>query len=133
MITGDDLKSMRLLAGKTQQHMAELVDISRKWLTKFNVNKVHEVHLTHAEGIIAGIYRVITIVMWLALAENILRNLAQLGVDKEIADMFYNWTFIYYNYELFIYPLRAIICGLVLSLLIVSSIDTERLEKNQTS
>lgn len=29
MITGDDLKNMRLLAGKTQKQMADLVGISR--------------------------------------------------------------------------------------------------------
>ncbi|RZM80360.1 XRE family transcriptional regulator [Pseudoalteromonas rubra] len=29
MITGEDLKNMRLLAGKTQQEMADMVEISR--------------------------------------------------------------------------------------------------------
>ncbi|MBQ4878185.1 hypothetical protein J8M21_13305 [Pseudoalteromonas luteoviolacea] len=105
--------------------------LSRKLLTFTNSEKFNEVHMTHAEGILAGLYRIITLVLWLALIENLLRHLEQLGISKNITNIFQDLTLVYDNYEIFIYPLRAIICGVVLSLLVVSKIDTERLERQQ--
>ncbi|RZM80361.1 hypothetical protein C3B51_12440 [Pseudoalteromonas rubra] len=105
--------------------------LSRKYLIKYNSDKVGDVNLTHAEGILAGTYRIITIVMWLALAEYILRNLDQLGINNEISNLFQNWRFVYDNYEFAIYPLRAFVSGVVLSMLFVTKLDTERLEKKQ--
>lgn len=105
--------------------------LSRKLLAFTNSDKFNDVNMTHAEGILAGLYRIITLVLWLALIENLLRHLEQLGISKNIASVFQGLTLVYDNYEILIYPLRAIICGVVLSLLIVSKIDTDRLERQQ--
>lgn len=77
--------------------------ISRKILPKFvfPADKRHtedDITFTVAEAWLLGIMTLYFLVDFVALAENLVRNMDYLGVDKELAEYFWNWTLVYELY-----------------------------------
>jgi len=88
--------------------------ISRFLHNKTSAKSNPDISITFADNLLFITFSILATVTLLAFGENLIRNLEYLGVNEEFAKTFWQWTFFYDNYEIFIHIGELFICFIVL-------------------
>ncbi|WDE03677.1 hypothetical protein SG34_020155 [Thalassomonas viridans] len=88
--------------------------ISRFLHNKTSAKSNPDISITFADNLLFITFSILAAVTLLAFVENLIRNLDYLGVNEEFAKIFWQWTFFYDNYEIFIHIGELFICFIVL-------------------
>ncbi|MEC4091627.1 hypothetical protein [Pseudoalteromonas rubra] len=98
-------------SGLTQNNIifsfALLIDITITYVSVTSLKTFSDQKAKLAVQVNIIMFSLFCIIDFLALSENIVRNLDKLGVADSFASQFYHWQFLYDHYELFKTPLLA--------------------------
>lgn len=86
-----------------------------RWIhSKLSLKSNTEISITFADNLLFAVFCMLALITLLAFGENLIRNLEYMGVSEDFAKHFWEWTFFFTYYEIFIHILELLVCLIVL-------------------